>query len=305
MAKKLTVIETDLLAKPVPNSFFPTDFPTVAGTPGAPKPPNGFSGVKETFVTDPVTRMIADITKLRKKDPHSLVCVSSFVLTHPFLFNAMAHQGSTLAIAQKATPMQPQLKNYMRLFCHISRGDMPGNIFAHLIRRDGQNDFGRMDGFRWLGDAHQTLRWLKNEGRPFAHTKLLLGLGHNDQDKLEPAFGYTGSPNHTGNAEKSFEMVDRTTDKDYLWKLFDVFAYYWSLSEGLYNFSQGLTPTYAWVKKAPKFSDMPKCPTCDTNEKLLPIWVDSDDLDYGPHRVLKCECGHVMPFLKEHQPVVY
>jgi len=303
MAKKLTVIETEHLPKPVPNDFFSASFSTVAGTPGAPKPPNGFSGSVETFVTEPMNHIIADLTKLLKKDPAALVFVNCFVMTHPILFNVLSNL-NTLAVIQKASPTQDLLKRYLRLRCQIRRGDIPGGIFPHLVRRDGQDDYGVAEGFRWLGDQHQTQRWLQNEGRPFNHTKLLGAYTHGDSDMLVPAFAWFGSANHSGNAEKSFEMVHKTTDADYIRKLFDVFGYYWSLSEGLYNYSQGLTPTYTWLKKAGKFSALPECKECESNEKWTPVWVDSEDTNSGPHRVLRCDCGNVMPFLKEHQPVV-
>lgn len=304
-AKKLTVTvepSEPVIRKPVPDDYFPMSFPTVAGTPDAPKPPSGFQGVIETFVTTPIERIVTELTKLHKKDPLMLVCVVGFGLTHTFLLNLLACV-NTLAVVQKAFPGQDLLKKYLRLNCRIPRGDLPGNIFSHLVRKDGQKDFGLLDGFRWLGDFHQTMRLLKNEGRAYAHNKLLVVLVHNDAGALVPAVAWFGSPNFTNNAEKSFEMISRTTDIDLIWKLFDVFGYYWSLSEGLYNFSQGLTPSYTWLKKAEKFGTAPKCKSCGKGP-LVPVWVDSDDTDYGPHRVLRCECGNTMPFLKEHQPVI-
>lgn len=307
MAKKQQLVATiqDLPSPdlPVPNMHFIPTFPTAAGTPNSPKPPTAFSGAVETFVANPIERIRTELQKIRKKDPLALVCVVAFGLTDGLLLDILANM-NTLAIVQKTFTSPGLIERYLRLGCKIPRGDMPGNIFPNLVRKDGQNDFGILDGFRWLGDFHITTRLLKNEGRPFLHTKLLVVLTHDEKGNLVPYVAYLGSANFSVNAEKSFELISRTTDADYIRKLFDVFGYYWSLSEGAYNFSQGLTPTYTWVKKPVKVT-VPACKSCGGSGALKTLWVNGDDNDPSPHRLLLCEkCGGTSLFLKEHQTVV-
>jgi hypothetical protein len=299
---KVTMEEEPRPSMPVPDAWFINTHPTVAGDAAAPKPPSAFSGAVETFVTKPIERIRTELQKIMKKDPLALVCAVAFGLTDSFLLNILANM-NTLAIVQKTFTSPGLLEKYLRLGCKIPRGDMPGNIFSHLVRKDGQDDLGILDGLRWLGDFTITTRLLKNEARPYLHSKLLIVMIHDDKGNLIPHVAYLGSANFTANAEKGFELINRTQDIDYISKLFDVFGYYWSLSEGLYNFSQGLTPTYTWLKKPGKFTAA-VC-KCGVSSSLKTSWVNGDDKEYYPHRVLRCEkCGGSMPFLKEHQPVI-
>jgi len=303
-AKKMTVTveEEPRPNMPVPDAWHVNTHPTMAGDAHAPKPPNAFSGVVDTFVMQPIERIRVELKKIMKKDPLALVCAVAFGLTDAFLLDIMANM-NTLAIVQKTFTSPGLLEKYLRLGCKIPRGEMPGNIFSHLVRKDGQNDFGIVDGLRWLGDFTITTRLLKNEARPYLHTKLLLVMIHDDKGYLVPYVAYFGSANLTANAEKGFEMISRTVDVDYISKLFDVFGYYWSLSEGLYNFSQGIMPTYTWLKKPEKFASA-VC-KCGASGLLKTSWVNGDDKDPYPHRVLRCEkCEGSMPFVKEHQPVI-
>lgn len=309
MAKKtvVTVSVENQTSRCVPRQSFKADFPTVAGTPAAPTPPTDFDGVVTSVSSGANERIEEDVRRIYKND--GLVCIIGFVVTSLQLLLTCCTTNA-LVVAQKFLPNDDTTKLYRRLKCEYRRGQLPGNIFSHLVRRDGQDDFGIMDGFRFLGNYYYTTRKFVNEMRNFAHTKLLVGLLPEKKKKgggivLVPSFSWNGSANFSHNADHSFELVQRSQDAAYVKKLFDLFGYYWSLSEGMHNFAPGLTPTYTWQDKPAAFGPPPACPKCGSLQ-MFPVWMDSE---FQPgEAVRKLQCLHCkdeqIPFLNEYQTVV-
>jgi hypothetical protein len=309
MAKKtvVTVSVENQTSRCVPKQRFRADFPTVAGIVGAPSPPTNFDGAVTSVSSGANEKIEEDIQRIYKND--GLVCIIGFIVTSiPILLGCITT--NALVVAQKFLPNDETTKLYRRLKCAYRRDQLPGNIFSHLVRRDGQEDFGIMDGFRFLGNYYYTTRKFVNEMRNFAHTKLLIGLLPEKKKKggeivLVPSFSWNGSANFSHNADHSFELMQRSQDAAYVKKLFDLFGYYWSLSEGMHNFAPGLTPTYTWLDKPAAFGHSPACPKCGSLH-MFPVWMDSEFHAGEAVRKLQClesECKEQIPFLNEYQQV--
>lgn len=303
MAKKLLTVSIEkTLSRCVPRQNFNIDFPTVAGTPGAPKPPTKFPGNVIAVSRDIIPQMLEDVQRIYKNE--GFVCMVGFIVTSMPLLLAMSVTNA-IVVVQKYMPNDDTLKLYRRMKCLVRRNQLPGNIFPNLVRRDGQDDFGIIDGCRYIGNFYHTTKKLTNEARNYVHPKMLLGFMPEKKKKsgivYVPAFGWDGSPNFSYNAENNLELVHRTQDQGYILKLFELFGYYFSLSEGLHNFAPGLTPTYWWQDKPAVFGPSPACPKCGSLS-LVPVWVDSEHNSGEAVRKLYClECKEQAPFLAEYR----
>jgi hypothetical protein len=288
------------MPRPTVNERFPQEFNFAADTPGAPelseelKINNYSSIINYNFIP----RLIADIRLAEKTK--SVVCIAAYVINHPHVLESLKNVDA-LILPQKYFATEETMDLYLSLSCSKRRFEFSGNIIPFLKRRDGQEDYACMDAVRFIGNQHQTTRMLQNETRPYFHPKIVSILTPNDNEILTPKIGYIGSSNISVNSESSFEIMRRTTDLAEVEAIYSVFAHCWSLSEGLYNLSQGLHPTYYWEKK-PKFAAQPVCKECG-NDRLIPIWTKSFVTDQI-ERKLKCsQCKQQAPwtqYLEEH-----
>ena len=302
MATTLTITAENTRTLARPNENFNVEFSTAAGAPGAPKRADDYDVIGKSVNLNIMDRVETDVLSLQKKN--GLVCVQGFGVTNARILAAAACVDA-LVLAQKNTVSKAVLESYINLRCARSRSDLPGNIIGHLTRRDGQDDCGRPDGFRWGGSWYNSVVSPQGTMRAYMHVKRVLGFVEGKTpSSLIPAFSYEGSANITHGAEGSFETMIRSTDAKTILRQFDDFAFFWSLSEGLYNFSQGIIPTYTWEPNPVVYTTAPVCPDC--GKPMYVAWVEPEKKSgKTPERKLLCiSCTRSVDFLKEFQPVV-
>jgi hypothetical protein len=301
--KKTTIIEEE---NSIPKTRlwedFNAEFGSAAGTRDAPSRPNKFKVVGQVFTKNIQEEMERDIRVTAMAQ--GLVCVSGFSVTSARLLIPSAIT-SALVLAQKWKPTEGVSGLYENIRCFFRRGDLPGNIMSHLVRRDRQDDHGVLDGVRFLGNLQQTIVKEQNSVNPYFHTKSIVLLVPGKNEKLVSYAAWFGGANPSFNSQGSLEMMTRSDDPKTVMHLFEDFSWLWSLSEGRHNLSLGMQPTYWWEKKAQRFSNPPKCPKPCGASQYYSVWISPDKGSLGPaYRVLKCaKCGKTVPFLEEHQPV--
>ena len=306
MAKKLEVVlsdDSDMPRNGV-NARFTREFVHVADTHGAPEFPERvkIDARRELINANAMDRILEIIKDNQRKK--GVICISAHTVTHQGILSALKN-GDSLVVMQKYNASEGMVAAYLKLGCSRRRNEFSGGIFPHLYRRDAQEDFGLMEAVRVLGDMQETIQKRQNTSKALSHSKILVALVPNSKGILVPDVGVMGSANLSYNAESSFETMMFTTDPKEVDAYYNLFGKYWSLSEGLYNYSMGLRATYYWDKKAAKFSKSPKCPACGS-DKLVVTWGRSAAQDSIVEKRLRCaKCRQQMPFLREFQKNQY
>ena len=306
MPNSVVVIKEELsLPSPVVDRHFTKEFVFAADTPGAPRLPEIVpAGNHSAYIySNIVTHILKEIRTTFDKG--GVVGITSLALSHPLILEALM-QGSTMALIQKIGPGKGTglVDAYTRLHCAFRRDAFPGNIIPHLVRKDGQEDYGLIDSVRFAGNQSQTSRMAYNEIRPMFHPKTMLHFVPNKAGKLELSCVFMGSMNFSRNAEGSWEVVERITEPARMTALYSGFEHWWSHSEGLFHFNQGMRGDYTYVKKAVKHPLPTPCVECGS-QKYVTIWARSLN---NPEEVvlrLRClDCGQRYPFLENNKPRV-
>ena len=280
---------------------FPLSFPFAAGTPGAPSLPDEIRIDKHhlLFNTGFIEKLLEKIAETKERK--GVICIASFIVTHPTVLEAL-QDVDTVIITQKYTPRGHNLVElYGKIGCTYPRSAFPGNIIPHLVRRDAQKDYGLIDGVRFFGNIHQTVRLVQNEQRAFFHPKVVIGLDppKSRSKKLQSAYLFDGSSNISVNAEHSFEHMRLTTAREEVDAFFKGFAHYWSLSEGIHNLSIGVESRYDWVKKSVVYPALPVCTGCGKHTKMKTLWVpDIRNPNNAIQKLVCAECKQRMDFIK-------
>ena len=285
--------------RPVIREHFGAEFAHAAGTPGAPKRPEDVTGIVTRKNENIFSGLIQDANDCYMAGGHAMV--TSLAVTHPGLLDVFDAMSVTL-ILQKFSPSAGITARYNKLFSLFPRSAFTGNILSHLVRRDGQQDYGLMDGVRLVGNYYGNNVMRVNEKRPLVHPKPIVFLYPDKAGQLEPRISWDGSANATENGEFSFEEMNRSEDPKFVMANYLSVCHYYSLSEGLYNFSGGMVPTYWWEKKAVKYSAPPKCPACK-NKSMAVRWLRTEDHPREHRKYLFCtdpSCNERLPYLTEH-----
>ena len=290
----MNVKDNRLRARPVPTDNFTRDFKTIANTKGAPKPPDESDVGPGKTISDP-NKAFAKIEEMltEVRDKNGIACAAVSILTHHRLISLLASCRS-IVLVDKFSPKKPLVRLYNQINAGILRNNMPGNVFPHL-ELDAYNDRGVIEGVRMVGKFKETVKLRENETRPNMHEKTLVTLL--PQKKiLKPAKAITSaSMNWSYNSLNSFESIDYSEDLARADHVFQRFGYYWSLSEGLYDFCGSITPRFTWKKVPVKYNLMPKCPECGKKE-FAPYWWQTNDMRY-PIRKLRCiECNETIEY---------
>lgn len=285
--------------RPVIRERFGAEFAHAAGTPGAPERPEDVSGVVTIKNKNIFRDLIKDANDCYLTQGH--VMVTSLALTHPGLLDVFESLSATLVL-QKFSPSKYLTERYTKFFSLYPRSAFPGDVLSHLVRRDGQQDYGLMDGVRFVGNFYANNVMRVNEKRPLLHSKPIVFLKPNKSGLLTPSVSWSGSANATENGEFSFEEMYRSEDPKIVMANYLSICHYYSLSEGMFNFSGGVVPTYWWEKKVVKYPMLPKCPACKSRN-LVVRWLRTEEHPREHYKYLACTepgCGERLPYLDEH-----
>lgn len=293
----------DQMPKHAPREDFNKLYPFAANTPGAPKRPVKIVIDKHTtmYGRDFIGEIVDDMHTAHNKNGVNFI-LSMGGVTHPRIVEA-AQKTNTMCVGQKVLfPTRSSiLEAYGKFKCSIRRDQLPGDIFRHLVRRDGQQDFGLIDPYRQYGNLYRSSQMAHYEMRPYMHDKMVGSLVPKSEKskKLVGMSVWDGSPNMTGNAPFSTERITRSTDPKRVEACFRFFADVWSKSQSLYNLSGGLVSEYLWLPSPVKYPPVPVCPECKKKAGATPVWTRSL---VNPNNVvsrLQCMgCGHRVPFLE-------
>lgn len=290
------------IAIPVVNESFPAEFGyNSAGSSNSPGRPGKISLPNRDIYFLPEEAM-EDIVKdiEHTKSLNGVVCISAYVLNNFRILDAL-EGANVMAVVQKDSFKVAILERYVNFRCLYPRSAFPGDIIPHLERRDGQNDFGLIEGVRLFGNYYPTPRLRKNENRPLGHDKLLVCLIPDVRtSKLAAKISWAGGMNLSNNAEVSFEFITRDYNSIIPEIAYQAIANTFSHSEGLYNFAYGVQHTYEWKKKPVKFPVAPPCTKCG-GKQIVPVWISYIKPSISV-RQLKClDCGdESRRFLAEH-----
>jgi len=291
------------LHRNAPVESFRASFPTAAGTVGAPRLDLSFRYNDGEPVEDLVTRFIDDAQVAYDKG--GMVLVLSPFVTDGAVIDVLQTL-DTAVLTQKEYFKVPTLNEYVHFRTFFRRNDLPGGILDHLVRGDGQDDHGIIDGCRIIGNYYSTVLKRVNEIRPLMHMKLIVILWPDKKGgKLVPQVAYVGSANLSRQSRSSFELSTRYVDRKTLDGLFGIWSFMFSLSEGLFNMSNGLQPTYRWKDKVQVYSQVPACSDCGS-KMMAPMWMKIPE-EHGNDivRYLICnKCGERHPFIEEGKEVI-
>jgi hypothetical protein len=285
------------------NTSFANTTANTLGSPSRPRRIVSSDGKTEMLNTDIIERVVLDAKYVIEND--GVFLVDAYIFSNLWVLKELEKANVVVVVQKDYLHRRTQLA-YLKLGCRYTRDQFPGVIMPNLLRRDGQDDHGIIDGVRFFGNAYPTPRARKNELRPMDHEKLIVGLIPNKNGILKPVFGYAGTANITHGADANFETMQRTIDSKLVEGYYNTIVHTFSLSEGLCNFSHGVEPTYTYVTKKVKLSAVPPCPKCSSTNRVS-LWTPPDPAKklYVPHRVLRCtDCGDQSKlFLKEGVPV--
>ena len=282
--------------RPVIRERFGSEFAHAAGTPGAPERPENVTGVVTTKNKNVLFEIQQDATECCLKGGH--MAMINLALTNRGLIETAQAMSSTL-IFQKFSPSIGLTRQYAEIVSKFQRDAFPGNIMSHLVRRDGQKDLGMTDGVRFMGNYYGNNVMRVNEKRPLLHPKLVIFLYPDKKGMLNPTVSWGGSANITENADFSFEEMYRSEDPKIVMANYLSFCHYYSVSEGLFNFSGGVVPTYWWESKAQSCKP-PKCPSCKSSA-VYAQWLRTEEHPHEHRKYLVCEdCKERIPYLSEH-----
>lgn len=284
--------------RPVIRERFGSEFAHAAGTPGAPERPENVTGVVTTKNSNVLRKIHDDARECNLKNGH--IMMVNLALTNKLLIDDTQNTSSTL-VFQKFSPSIGLTRQYAEIVSHYQRDAFPGNIMSHLVRRDGQKDLGMTDGVRFMGNYYGNNVMRVNEKRPLLHLKFVVFLYPDKNGMLIPVISWGGSANPTENADFSLEEMYRSEDPKIVMANYLSCCHAYSLSEGLFNFSGGVVPTYWWETKAQTYK-APKCPSCKS-DKVYVRWLRTEEHPHEHRKYLVCEgrgCLERIPYLEEH-----
>jgi len=286
-------------SRPAPDQNFNSDLATYAGTRGAPSLPQKRTYAKIVNVTRYRANFMDEIIKFIRETNRAdgMILAGLNILTHKDLINALEH-GNCAVVVDKFRPTLRFARAYNNLVCYVRRNQLPGNCFAHLSRRDGQNDYGMIDAVRLVGDFRGSRAPLReNETSPLMHLKHAVRLLPGKGGKYIPTAAIRGTANWTRNAENSIEEIEIVEDPHYALHTYEYLAYVFSISEGLWHWSRGITPTYHWEERKVKYKNPGKCMVCGSSI-LAPWWHIQK---HTQEKVLACgNCHEIIPSYLEH-----
>lgn len=270
-----------------PRGNFNKDFKHQAVLTNIPWPARVSPKGENEAIDSPKERVARQLTLIKEaREKNGLILAGFNLLTDPELLAGLASCNSILMV-DKDSFNTSLIRDYNKIIAGYTCDQLPGNYFPHY-KSIVEEDHGYIDGVRVIGEHFENLRKRANETRPLFHWKIMILLLPHKKLILAPAASIDGTANGTPNSKMSLERVWYTEDPKLLQYQYDLFAWAWGHTEGLFNYRRSATPMFQWKKTVTRFSPLPLC-QCGHNA-YAPHWhmFDGDSEHTHVFRCLHC-----------------